>query len=141
MTCLCFLEIKHLLVGTFTSIFSQSVGFFCFVYSFLCCAQAYKFNYVPLVYFCLCFHYSRRYIQKNITAIYVKGCSACIFFLYEFYSIQTYISVFKLFYFYIQYQRIFSFHTWTCSCPVSLVSLIEEMVFSALSILASFVID
>ena len=29
-------------------------------YSFLCCAKAFKFNQVPLVYFCFYFHYSRR---------------------------------------------------------------------------------
>ena len=31
------------------------------VYSFLCCAKAFKFNQVPLVYFCFYFHYSRRW--------------------------------------------------------------------------------
>ena len=35
----------------------------------------------------------------------------------------------------------FIFHSFTCSCPVFPAPLIEEMVFSPLYILASFVID
>ena len=30
---------------------------------------------MPFVHFCFYFHYSRRWIQKNIVAIYVKDCS------------------------------------------------------------------
>ena len=42
------------------------------------------------VYFCSYFHYSRRWIGKDIAAIYVTECSAYLF-LQEFYSIQSYI--------------------------------------------------
>ena len=39
------LEIKLLLVASFANIFSQSVKLsFYFVYGFLCCVKAYKFN-------------------------------------------------------------------------------------------------
>ena len=36
------------------------------VYSFLCCAKAFKFNQVPLVYFCVYFHYSRRWVIEDL---------------------------------------------------------------------------
>ena len=70
------LEIKHLSVASFETIFSHSVGFlgffydflycakackcdgvFCFLffYGFLCCAKACKCDDVPLVYFCFYF--------------------------------------------------------------------------------------
>ena len=43
MTCLCILEIKPLSVSLFANIFSQSID--CrFVYGFLCCAKACKFD-------------------------------------------------------------------------------------------------
>jgi len=43
MSCLCILEIKHLLVILFADIFSQTIGCL-FVYGFLCCAKASKFD-------------------------------------------------------------------------------------------------
>ena len=44
-------------------------------YSFLCFAKAFKFNQVPLVYFCLYFHYSRRWVIEDLALIYVIKCS------------------------------------------------------------------
>ena len=47
MSCLCILEVKHLLVTSFANIFSHSVGFFvlfCFVDGFLCYTKACKFD-------------------------------------------------------------------------------------------------
>ena len=44
MSCLYILEIYPLSVTSFANIFSHSVGFFHFVYGFLCCAKAFKFN-------------------------------------------------------------------------------------------------
>ena len=35
-------------------------------YSFLCCAKGFKFNQVPLVYFCFYFHYSRRWVIEDL---------------------------------------------------------------------------
>ena len=52
---------------------------FYFVGSFLYCAKAFEFNEVPFVYFCLYFHYCRRWIKKDIAAIYVKECTAYVF--------------------------------------------------------------
>ena len=35
-------------------------------YSFLCCAKAFKFNQVPLVYFCFYFCYCRRWVIEDL---------------------------------------------------------------------------
>ena len=53
MNCLYILKINPLSVASFAIIFSHSEGwlFFHFVYSFLCCAKAFKFNQVLLAYF------------------------------------------------------------------------------------------
>ena len=77
MSCLYILEINPLSVASFAIIFSHSGGLsFHLVYSFLCCAKAFKFNKVSLVYFCLYFHYSRRWIIEDLALIYVTECSA-----------------------------------------------------------------
>ena len=52
---------------------------FCFVSDFLCHAKVFKFNQVSFVYFWFYFVYCRRWIEKNIASIYVKGCSAYVF--------------------------------------------------------------
>ena len=46
-------------------------------YCFLCCAKAFQFNQVPLVYFCFYFHYSSRWVMEDLPLIYVTECSAC----------------------------------------------------------------
>ena len=52
MSCLYILEINPLSVVSFAIIFSHSEGcHFHLAYSFLCCAKAFKFNQVLLVYF------------------------------------------------------------------------------------------
>ena len=48
-------------------------------YSFLCCAKAFKFNQVPLVYFCFYFCYSRRWVTEDLALIYVIECFAYVF--------------------------------------------------------------
>ena len=48
-------------------------------YSFLCCAKAFKFNQVPLVYFCFYFHYSGRWVIEDLALIYFIECSAYVF--------------------------------------------------------------
>ena len=47
-------------------------------YSFLCCAKAFTFNQVPLVYF-LFFHYSGRWVIEDLALIFVIECSAYVF--------------------------------------------------------------
>ena len=61
-------------------LFSFWVLSFHLIYSFLFCAKAFKFNWIPLVYFCFYFHYSRRWVVENLALIYVIECSAYIFF-------------------------------------------------------------
>ena len=64
MSCLYILKVNPLSVVSFAIIFSHSEGcVFHLAYSFLCCAKAFKFNQVPLVYFCFYFHYSRRWVS------------------------------------------------------------------------------
>ena len=78
MSWLYILEINPLSVISFAIIFSHPEGcLFHLAYSFPCCAKAFKFNQVPLVYFCFYFHYSRRWIIEDLALIYVIECSAC----------------------------------------------------------------
>jgi len=51
--CLYILEIKLSLVALFANIFYRS---FHFVYGFLFCVKAYRFDWVPFVYFCFYFY-------------------------------------------------------------------------------------
>ena len=49
-------------------------------YSFLWCVKAFRFNQVPLVYFCFYFDYSRRWLLEGLAfLIYVIECSAYVF--------------------------------------------------------------
>ena len=84
MSCLYILEINPLSVASFANIFSHSEKVF------LCCAKAFKFHYVPFVYFCFYFHFSRRWVKKDLAVIYVKECSSYVFLL-EFDSVWPYI--------------------------------------------------
>ena len=61
------LEIYPLSVVLFAVIFSHSER--CLAHSFLCCAKAFTFNQVPLVYFCFYFHYSRRWVMEDLALI------------------------------------------------------------------------
>ena len=72
------LEINPLSVVSFYIILSHSEGCLFTLPSFLCCAKAFKFNQVPLVYFCFYFHYSRRWVIGDFALIYVE-CSAYVF--------------------------------------------------------------
>ena len=86
MSCLYIMEGNPLSVVSFAIIFSHSeVCLFIQLIVFFCCAKAFKFNQVPLVYFCFYFHYSRRCIIEDLALIYVIECSTYVF-LYGFYS-------------------------------------------------------
>ena len=91
MSYLNILEIKPLLVALFANVFSQSRGclFALFIVSFAV-QKILGLIRSNLFIFVFYFHYSRRHIQENITAVYVKRCSAYVFLL-EFYSVQSYI--------------------------------------------------
>ena len=49
------------------------------VCNFFGCAKAFKFNYIPLVYFCFYFHYSRRRVTEDLALIYVIEDAAYVF--------------------------------------------------------------
>ena len=71
MSWLYILAINPLSVLSFAIVFSSSEGcFFYLAYSFLCCAKAFTFNQVPLVFFY--FHYSRRWVIEYPAVIYVR---------------------------------------------------------------------
>ena len=79
MSCLYILEINPLSVVS-RAYFLPFWGLsFHLAYSFLCHAKAFKFNQVPLVYFCFYFHYSRSWVIKDLALIYVIKCSAYVF--------------------------------------------------------------
>ena len=90
MSCLYILETNPLSVVSFATIFSHSEGCLHLAYTFLCGTKAFKFNQVPLVYFCFYFHYSRRWVIGDLALIYLIKCSAYVF-LQEFYSVWSYI--------------------------------------------------
>ena len=73
VSCLYILGINPLSVVSLTIIFSHSEG--CFAY-FLCCAKAFTFNQVLLVYFCFYLHYSGRWVTEDLA---ICQCSAYVF--------------------------------------------------------------
>ena len=76
--CLYILEINPLSVVSF-AIVSHYEGCLFIVYRFLCCAKAFKFNYLHLFIFCFYFHYSRKWVKEDIAVICVEECSAYVF--------------------------------------------------------------
>ena len=72
VSCLYILETNPLSIALFANIFSRSEGclFILFVVSFAL-HKAFKLNYAPLVYFCFYFHYSRRWVKKDLGAVKV----------------------------------------------------------------------
>ena len=71
ISCLYILEINPLSVVSFAVVLPFWGLSFHLAYSFLCCAKAFRFNQVPLVYFCFYLHYSRRWIREDLALIYV----------------------------------------------------------------------
>ena len=81
MSCLFILEIwKLILCQLFHLLLFSPIlrVVFYLAYSFHCCAKAFKFNQVPLVYFCFYFHYSRKWVLEDLAFIYVIECSAYV---------------------------------------------------------------
>ena len=77
-SCLYIFEIICLSVASFAIIFSHSEGcLFYLAYSFLCCAEAFKFNEVPFVYFGFYFHYSGRWVIEDPAVTYVRVFCLC----------------------------------------------------------------
>ena len=77
ISCFFILEMNPLSIVTFAIILSHYDKLsFHLAYSFLCCAKAFEFNQVPLVYFCFYSHYSKRWVIEDLALIYVIECSA-----------------------------------------------------------------
>ena len=67
MSCLYILEINPLSVVSFAIIFSHSKGYlFTLLIVSLAVQKLFKFNQVPLVYFCFYFYYSRRWVIEDL---------------------------------------------------------------------------
>ena len=81
MSCLYTLEINLLSIVSFANIFSHSVSCLFILFIMVSFAVQKLLNLIRshLFYFCFYVHYSRRPVQKNISAIYVKQCSAYVF--------------------------------------------------------------
>ena len=80
MSCLYILEINPLSVASFENIFSHSEGclFILFMVSFAV-QKLLSFIRSHLFIFFLNFHFSRRWVKKDLAVIYVIECSACVF--------------------------------------------------------------
>ena len=78
MSCLYILEINSLPVVSLAIIFSHFQGrlFTLFIVSFAM-QKFFKFNQVPLVYFCFYFHYFRRWVIEDLALIYIKVFCLC----------------------------------------------------------------
>ena len=100
----------------------------------------FKFNQVPLVYFCFYFRYSRRWVREDLALIYVFECSAM-------FSSKSFIVSGLTFRSLIHFEVIFVYVVRKCSNFILLhvtvwffpAPFIEEAVFAPLYIFASFV--
>ena len=83
------LEINSLSVASFANIFSHSEGclFILFMVSF---AVQKLLSFIRSHFIFFYFHYSRRWVKKDLAVIYVVECSSYVF-LEEFYSVWPYI--------------------------------------------------
>ena len=81
MSCFYLLEINSLLDSSFANIFSHFVGsvFILFMISFVVQKLLSLIRPHLFIIIFFNFHYSRRWIQKDLAAIYVKEYSAYIF--------------------------------------------------------------
>ena len=79
MSCLYTLEINLLSIASFANIFCHSVGclFILFIMVSFAVQKLLSLIRFHLFYFCFYVYYSRRPVQNNMSAIYVKECSVC----------------------------------------------------------------
>ena len=72
MSCLHILEINPLLVALFANIFSHTEVVFLYCLWFPLLYKSFSVYLIPFVYFCFYLYYSRRWIKKDLAAIYVR---------------------------------------------------------------------
>ena len=96
-----------------------------------CCARALKFDSFSFTYFCFYFHYSRTWVIEDLFVIYFKKCSACVF-------LEDFCNSDLTFRFSIHFEFIFvcgarqcsnCIFCNTCSCQVSLTSILKRLSF------------
>ena len=110
------------------------------LFTLICCAKAFKFNQVPLVYFCFYFHYFRRWVTEDIALIYDIG-------VLPMFSSKSFTVSGLTFRSLIHFELIFVYGVRKCSNFILLHVAVqffqhhcfEEAVFAPLYILASFV--
>ena len=75
-SCLYILEINPLSVASFANIFSYSEGclFILFMVSFALQKRLSFIRLCPICLFCFYFHFSMRWVKKDLAVIYVKKC-------------------------------------------------------------------
>jgi len=76
-SCLYILEINSLSVSSFATIFSQSEGY---LFTLLMVSFIVGKLLSPICLFCFYFHYSGRSVLEHLAVIYVRECSAFVFF-------------------------------------------------------------
>ena len=80
MSCLYILVINSLSIVSIAIIFSHSKGYLStLLIVSLAVQKPFKFNQVPLVYFCFYFHYFRRWVIEDLALIYVIEHSVYVF--------------------------------------------------------------
>ena len=104
MTCKCFLPF-HRLPFHFTN-------------GFLCCAEAFQSDVVPLVYFCfscLCFRCQipKNHCQDQCQGAYMQRFSLGVLW----FQVLTFKFLIHI-HFCVQYKNVVKFHSFTCGCPV-----------------------
>ena len=109
MSCLYILEINPLSVVSFAIVFSHSEGcLFTLLSVSFAVKKSFKFNQVPLVYFCFYFCYSRRWVREDLSLIYIIVCSA----IFSFKSFIIYDLTFRAL---IHFEFIFVYGIRKCS--------------------------
>ena len=90
-------------MALFANIFTHSEGFLFVLFMVSFAVQSFQVSLGPICLFLFFyFHFSRRWVRKDLAVIYETEFSACVFFE-EFYSVWPYISVFNPFCVYFLY--------------------------------------
>ena len=141
MNCLYILEIKPLLVASFANILSHSESSFCFIHGFLCCAKAFKFNYIPCVFVFIFITLEDG--SKTIFLLFMAKCVLPMFSSNKSFIVSslTFKSLIHFEFIFVYGVRECSNFIFTYSCPVFPAPLIKETAFFQLYILVSSVID
>ena len=141
MSYVCILDINLILVISFANIFLHLVGCLLFL-SMVSFALLKLYVYLgPICLFLLLFPLPQERDLKKYCCNFMSVFCLCFFFQEVQSFGLTFSSVISLSLFFIWYEKMVQFHSFTCSCLVFLASFMEEAVLYPLYILASFVVD